>query len=1190
MARPKKEISEQNIEKFHKELEMAGNRSDLLLRDKRGRSRSCLLCKRRKQKCDHKLPSCTACLKASVMCIQPVRYNEETQSSPANPSHTGKPLVKVEPFGTKVPIIPINHSHNQNQNGGVIVSPTVKGTGSLTPAGSVATTSSTPSLASLNDFDSEMENGPGNGSMDSSNKYPFRPSSTSSTSSTNRIQKPKTMDKDQYTSFIERKLRYLEKMIELPPGGAMFQRKLGRYKKITHLLGDIDDLEKYVPNGPAQDHVQGITTPTTTIAAPRPERGHIPQLASDSLDSIDFNKCLFAKYFGKNYFPYDPAFEFDGPLAKSLLDVFFKRLQFKYPLLDEQEIYTFHEHFSKNNIYFYSTNEFHFASGRMWLVFAISAYMNKTTGKYKGLAPERYFSTAVRHVTKCSDNLNYVQKVEILTLLVLYLLRTDRDSSLLYDIMKDVMFICQKYLSLNKWFPQDPFARKKLRLFWCVYLLERMICVSVGKPFTISEADINLPLFDESSFNTQNSKVRGVHFINQSLKLRRLESAFVEKLNILPNTNSPTPPKQTDLPLVNDFFKQLEVWRSSCSISHVENFENETLKLYYYRSVRLLIQPYLEFLTPEDRLFRESQAAAGQICQLYKIFHQKTVSGHSTPAVHTVFVAGVNLVYCMWLARNYDDERRKKLGDMSKHTRPLISASLFSNMDDLRACSVCLYVMTERSQFARVFRDTFDQLMNATVGNLIERCGPDSSELIYLSVQDGNYSVHGNEYNVRKSSVDSAEADLGQDGSRTTSDEDKDPNGMPPARKRVFGKGQAEEHAGFVENSQVDIEEQKKLEAKQGDLAKQILPKGLTYLLTETNKDPPTSNLPSIITNTRGVPLDDNLLRSVKDIENSHQYMIKKPANSNECNWQMVQEQAFLQQQLAQQNLQVYLASLTNSSSNKGNANKGENPTFPQQFQPPMLSRHPQLSNNITNDLQATTSHKEIMTSLLSKSNSNISNVRNSGPIASSPSIMSDQLRSLRTNHGTQGTLSSAVASPLPPIGYPTIEGKPAESGVLFSNGTHDMINNISTWTGNSVFRDLSQRENYAIHQGLSYPNNIVTGDAIPQTPQQLSYHSYPPSPIPTGQNQSYQNQPLQPHQHFQQIQQQQHAHILQGQNMSAGIDNTQLPPSIMNNAANDYLHSGNVNQADTSNLVGSAPSTQIEDFWTINDDYGFLT
>lgn len=116
-----------------------------------------------------------------------------------------------------------------------------------------------------------------------------------------------------------------------------------------------------------------------------------------------------------------------------------------------------------------------------------------TTGKYKGLPPVRYFSTAIRHITRCGQNLDNVQRVELLTLLVLYVLRTDRDSSVLYEIMKDVMGICKDNLHLNVWQPNDPNANKKLRIFWCVYLLERMICVAVGRPFTISESEINLP-------------------------------------------------------------------------------------------------------------------------------------------------------------------------------------------------------------------------------------------------------------------------------------------------------------------------------------------------------------------------------------------------------------------------------------------------------------------------------------------------------------------------------------------------------------------------------------------------------------------------------------------------------------------------------------------------------------------------
>ena len=84
MGRPKKEISEEKFEQFQREVELAGNRTDILLRDKKGRSRSCLLCRRRKQRCDHKLPTCTACLKAGVKCIQPAKYQSLSTNSKNN--------------------------------------------------------------------------------------------------------------------------------------------------------------------------------------------------------------------------------------------------------------------------------------------------------------------------------------------------------------------------------------------------------------------------------------------------------------------------------------------------------------------------------------------------------------------------------------------------------------------------------------------------------------------------------------------------------------------------------------------------------------------------------------------------------------------------------------------------------------------------------------------------------------------------------------------------------------------------------------------------------------------------------------------------------------------------------------------------------------------------------------------------
>ncbi|ODV85450.1 hypothetical protein CANARDRAFT_198460 [[Candida] arabinofermentans NRRL YB-2248] len=271
-----------------------------------------------------------------------------------------------------------------------------------------------------------------------------------------------------------------------------------------------------------------------------------------AINATKYSNSLIFNYNLKTFLDPDPIFNIDVKLSKQLLDIYFALLQYKFPLLNEMDVVKFHnDYFS--NVKYTNQDEYHFKCARMFLIYSLSALLHNTTGKYRGPLPERFFSSALRHII-FFDNISRLQKIEILILLCFYLIRTDKDSNGLYD--------------------------------------------------------------------------RGI--------------------------------------------------------------ENETLSVYYYRSVRNLIQPFLELLDPEDRLFRECQAAAGQICQSIKAFHQKTVSGHSIINIHTTFIAGVTLIYCLWLHRNRDDMRRKLLGDDKKHTRPAVSEALFSGLDDLRACSISL--------------------------------------------------------------------------------------------------------------------------------------------------------------------------------------------------------------------------------------------------------------------------------------------------------------------------------------------------------------------------------------------------------------------------------------------------------------------------------------------------------------------
>lgn len=566
--------------------------------------------------------------------------------------------------------------------------------------------------------------------------------------------------KDDYTLMLERNIQQLTQMLEQKNEGT----RNGMY-------------------GMSPGHETGYHLPSPQIIpSPGPwsvDRNQINSLGISSESSISSKYNLGDFLKGS-----EACFDIEEGLSRQFLDIFFTTIHTRYPLVDEAEVVSFHNaYFSRAaNGYMNDPDQFHFSCARMWLIFAVAAALQKTTSRFSGPPPARYFATALRHAAKFHDSkLSYLQNIELLVLLIFFLSRTDKDSVGLFDIVTDCMSLCVQNNLHRKEAYNDDFRDRKMRCFWSAYLLEKSIACAVSKPYYLQESQMDqyLPLFDYEPSNAVHPN-NGVTFINQSIKINRIEARFTEILNIQQGVSS------SQLEIVRQFFKELDTWRRDCK-GFPRGIENEMLSFLYYRSVRNLLQPFLELLEPEDKLFRECQAAAGQLCQLFKAFHHNTVSGHTTVNIHTCFVAGVTLIYCLWLARNRDDMRRRQLGDGSKHTRPAVSESLFRGLDDLRACSVCLYVMTERSKFAISFRQTFEDLMSATVGNLILRCGPDSSEIVY-------------------------------------------PEGMPPAIvRRPHHFYSMEEKLTYMKTQEEEIE-QAEVRNKIGQLSRSI-PKGLSHLL-----------------------------------------------------------------------------------------------------------------------------------------------------------------------------------------------------------------------------------------------------------------------------------------------------------------------------------------------------------------------
>ncbi|AET38620.1 uncharacterized protein Ecym_3112 [Eremothecium cymbalariae DBVPG len=1063
MGRPPKEVSQEKIQRFQMELELAGEDTDLLLKDKKGRSRSCLLCQRRKQKCDHKIPSCTACLKAGVRCIQPAKYGSNTASGvhSGNGADSGP---RVATVGDKICNLDNGAYHRQKTDYHCRTNTNdVNGTGSC-----------------------GLKADCGTGLDMARSRNVVKPSGSIS----NIKNRNANGGKDEYTLFLEKKLKYLEKLIDLPPESASYKNKLGKYKKITHFLKsgseEIEELifsEKKLNNDFKMDariYPNANIADFLSFGKQRDDIDGRFGFASQYRQPIDYSKSIFAKYELHDLLSHEPGIGVDEKLSRALLDTYFNRIQSKYPLLDEQEIYKFHEDYITDNLSEYSLNDYHFYSGRMWMVFSVAACIHITIGRSLTLSPHRFFSTAIHYVSKCGTALSLFQQLEILTLLVFYVIRRDKDS-VGYDIIKDVINISKNKLYLHKRTSSDNFAsRKKLRLFWSVYLLERMICVSIGKPYTISESEIELPIFSETTVKADGSEsyvgnICGNHCIDQVLQLRRIESRFVETLQIIPQTGEehrgasqfPTRGKLTEqLSILRSFFHELEIWKFKFCDTQARNIENETLKLNYYLSVRLLIQPYLELLEPEDRLFRECQAAAGHICQLYKFYHQTSVSVHSTLSIHSIFGAGVTLIYCMWLTRNGDEESRRNFVDASRHTKkPLFNASLFSTMDGLRACSVCLYVMAEKSKFAVKLRDIFDQLMNATTANLTESYGPDSSELVYVTNSNNtSRRDHLNPISV------GLRAELGENGSEIRS----------ATSERAFCKLSDNENMGFMGNTQSHPNKKDRMnKIKHSPMLMAQVPKSLPHLLASITNDmrdliPDGTAVSSSEVSDSKRQKTEPRDRTQLELSNSSnvflesckesQYVTRKTANTADSDWRMFQQQALSQQQYAQQTLQAYLSSL-NRRNNVPSTVSDVIDTHEQQQQQQQQPICINASGIVLFDVR-----------------SGLSSTANSAPPSNAAHVsaygsLHDVLQGMDLNSMNHCSQSNSI---IPNVLLGTLgAGSPfavSNGDICLSNNTQNMINNISTWSNNSTIDFLnSNRDTFLSDQQPQPTANVCS-------------------------------------------------------------------------------------------------------------------
>jgi hypothetical protein len=286
----------------------------------------------------------------------------------------------------------------------------------------------------------------------------------------------------------------------------------------------------------------------------------------------------------------------------------------------------------------------------------------------------------------------------------------------------------------------------KRRLFWSIYHLERRTALVLGRPMAITddEIDIGLPRYVEDDSGGESFQGSETDQMQQTPNSSNsLESARIAQDDILFHTSlimldqlntksrltlcrlAKTGPGHKVEKKIAKRFQELENWKvaifgstarekSAREPEELISFTSRTtvqtpiskpalpegqrisLLLSYHRARRLLLQTILTDVPLTDQTFPFASFArsSGEVCQLNRRLHRLKPVPFTLLDLHSVFVAGFSMIYCVWNdPQLYDTEMASDFG----------------------ACSTVLYLIAEQwGVGAKKYRDAFELVAEKT--------------------------------------------------------------------------------------------------------------------------------------------------------------------------------------------------------------------------------------------------------------------------------------------------------------------------------------------------------------------------------------------------------------------------------------------------------------------------------------------
>ncbi|KAH8886146.1 hypothetical protein GQ53DRAFT_345188 [Thozetella sp. PMI_491] len=309
------------------------------------------------------------------------------------------------------------------------------------------------------------------------------------------------------------------------------------------------------------------------------------------------------------------------------------------------------------------------------------------------------------------------------------------------------------------------------RCFWCVFALDRVVSITLGRPLAIclEDIDVELPSLDmgmadsapspsslgsENDHNSMFARSRTAIFVH-IVRYRRLCGKLLTTLHR--GSRSMAQPEHDLRRIQNELGAELEAWRSDTSSLNLPEMDLSTpiaearssfrskawYELLYHNGVLLLYRPFSATIPSSgdgpdlQRMFMSAKHAI----TLYSYLFRSRKINFSWITLHATFMAGLSYVYAV--SRHIRETRKQRAtGADGLGVTLAQEPSIMEIVNDCRACSNVLVAVSERCNAQKSCHEVFDRLSDAILADAVDLLSNSASNKRSIGPpQDGGLSA-----------------------------------------------------------------------------------------------------------------------------------------------------------------------------------------------------------------------------------------------------------------------------------------------------------------------------------------------------------------------------------------------------------------------------------------------------------------